>query len=87
MSGAEQFTAAVPERSDPTDWRGALERSGAMRGGIGWGAGGGGPLRERSIPRPRYAREKSRAQCRRVPIERGTIGGKGRRGNRLRRRF
>ncbi len=32
MSGAEQFTAAVPERSGPTDWRGGLERSGARRG-------------------------------------------------------
>ncbi len=32
MSGAEQFMAAVPERSDPTDWRGGLERSGARRG-------------------------------------------------------
>jgi len=32
MSGAEQFTAAVPERSDPRDWRGGLERSGARRG-------------------------------------------------------
>ncbi len=27
MSDAEQFTAAVPERSDPKDWRGGLERS------------------------------------------------------------
>jgi hypothetical protein len=26
MSGAEQFTSAVPERSGPTDWRGGLER-------------------------------------------------------------
>jgi hypothetical protein len=26
MSGAEQFKAAVPERSDPRDWRGGLER-------------------------------------------------------------
>ncbi len=26
MSDAEQFTAAVPERSGPTDWRGGLER-------------------------------------------------------------
>jgi hypothetical protein len=32
MSDAEQFTAAVPERSVPTDWRGGLERSGARRG-------------------------------------------------------
>ena len=29
MSGAEQFTAVVPERSGPTDWRDGLERSGA----------------------------------------------------------
>ncbi len=35
MSGAEQFTAAVPERSGPTDWRGGLERSGARRVGQG----------------------------------------------------
>jgi hypothetical protein len=35
MSGAEQFTAAVPERSGPTDWRGGLERSGARRGRVG----------------------------------------------------
>lgn len=34
-SGAEQFTAAVPERSGPMDWRGGLERSGARRGGVG----------------------------------------------------
>ena len=31
MSGVEQFTAAVPERSGPTDWRGGLEGSGARR--------------------------------------------------------
>ncbi len=35
MSDAEQFTAAVPERSVPTDWRGGLERSGARRGRVG----------------------------------------------------
>ena len=35
MSGAEQFTAAVPERSGPTDWRGGLER---MRRKAGQGA-------------------------------------------------
>jgi hypothetical protein len=35
MSDAEQFTAAVSERSGPTDWRGGLERSGAR-----WGRGG-----------------------------------------------
>jgi hypothetical protein len=33
MSGAEQFTAAVPERGGPTDWRGGL--SGAAQGGVG----------------------------------------------------
>jgi hypothetical protein len=85
MSGAEQFTAAVPERSGPTDWRGGLERSGARRGRVG-----GWPwwvFKGRAIPRPRYAREKNKAEYRRVPIERGTIGGKGRRGNGLRRRF
>ena len=26
MSGAEQFKAAVPERSGPMDWRGGFER-------------------------------------------------------------
>lgn len=36
MSDAEQFTAAVPERSDPKDWRGGLERSGARWGRVGW---------------------------------------------------
>jgi len=36
MSGAEQFTAAVPERSGPTDWRGGLER---MRRKAGQGEG------------------------------------------------
>ena len=36
MSGAEQFTAAVPERSGPTDWRGGLER---MRRKAGQGRG------------------------------------------------
>ena len=36
MSGAEQFTAAVPERSGPTDWRGGLER---MRRKVGQGRG------------------------------------------------
>jgi hypothetical protein len=35
MSGAEQFTAAVPERSGPRDWRGGLERNGARRGRVG----------------------------------------------------
>ena len=40
MSGAEQFTAAVPERSGPTDWRGGLERSGARRGRAGRSSGG-----------------------------------------------
>jgi len=39
MSGAEQFKAAVPERSGPTDWRGGLERSGARRGRVGRLAG------------------------------------------------
>ncbi len=33
MSDAEQFTAAVPEHSGPTDWRGDL--SGAAQGGVG----------------------------------------------------
>ncbi len=32
MSDAEQFMAAVPERSVPRDWRGGLERSGARQG-------------------------------------------------------
>ncbi len=36
MSGAEQFTAAVPERSGPTDWHGGLER---MRRKAGMGVG------------------------------------------------
>ena len=36
MSDAEQFTAAVPERSGPMDWRGGLERSGARWGRVGW---------------------------------------------------
>jgi hypothetical protein len=36
MSGAEQFKAAVPERSVPTDWRGGLER---MRRKAGQGRG------------------------------------------------
>ncbi len=48
MSGAEQFTAAVPERSDPTDWRGGLERSGARRGRVG----------DDPLPHPRAARGK-----------------------------
>ena len=39
MSGAEQFTAAVPERSGPMDWRGGLERRGARRGRVGGLAG------------------------------------------------
>jgi len=57
MSGAEQFKAAVPERSGPTDWRGGLERNGARRGRVGRLAGGG-PCGWTAIPRPRYAREK-----------------------------
>jgi hypothetical protein len=36
MSGAEQFTAAVPERSGPTDWHGGRER---MRRKAGMGVG------------------------------------------------
>jgi len=43
MSGAEEFTAAVPERSGPTDWRGGLERSGA-KGGRGRGGARNGTL-------------------------------------------
>ena len=35
MSGAEQFTDAVPERSGPRDWRGGLERRGARRDRVG----------------------------------------------------
>src|SRR5712691_7805105 len=58
MSDAEQFTAAVSERSGPTDWRGGLERSGA-----GWGRGGrfsGGwrPWGCTALPRPRFARAR-----------------------------
>jgi hypothetical protein len=60
MSGAEQFTAAVPERSGPTDWRGVRERSDARRGRVeGWRWW---VSRRRSIPRPRYAREKNKAE-------------------------
>lgn len=57
MSGAQQFTAAVPERSGPTDWRGGLERSGARRGRVGRSAGGG-PCGWTAIPRPRFARAR-----------------------------
>ncbi len=46
MSAAEQFTAAVPERSGPTDWRGGLERSGAR-----WGRVGDDPLPHRGAAR------------------------------------
>ncbi len=53
----EQFTAAVPERSVPTDWRGGLERSGARRGRVGRFSGGG-PMRLTAIPRPRFARAR-----------------------------
>jgi hypothetical protein len=54
MSGAEQFTAAVPERSGPTDWRGGLERSGARRdrGGRfsgGWRDAAGQPYLARAL--------------------------------------
>ncbi len=51
MSGAEQFKAAVPERSGPTDWRGGLERSGARRGRAG-------RLRVSVTAHARRAREK-----------------------------
>ena len=44
MSGAEQFTAAVPERSVPTDWRGGLERM-RRKAGQGRAFSGGGPMR------------------------------------------
>jgi hypothetical protein len=57
MSGAEQFKAAVPEQSGPTDWRGGLERSGARRGRVGRSAGGG-PCGWTAIPRPRFARAR-----------------------------
>ena len=57
MSGAEQFTAAVPERSGPTDWRGGLERSGARRGRVGPSAGGD-PCGWTAIPHPRFARAR-----------------------------
>src|SRR5216684_225827 len=57
MSGAEQFKAAVSERSVPTDWRGGLERSGARRGRVGPSAGGG-PCGWTAIPRPRFARAR-----------------------------
>lgn len=59
MSGAEQFTAAVPERSGPTDWRGGLERSGARRGRVG---------DELPLPRSRAARGKYRARRRAVCV-------------------
>src|SRR5712692_8069628 len=57
MSGAEQFTAAVPERSGPTDWRGGLERSGARRGRVGRSAGVA-HAGWTAIPRPRFARAR-----------------------------
>jgi hypothetical protein len=58
MSGVEQFTAAVPERSGPMDWCGGLEaerrkaRTGQGRALAVMG------LPTRTIPRPRFAREK-----------------------------
>jgi len=58
MSGAEQFTAAVPERSGPTDWRGGLERSGARRGRGRVGGWWWWVSQTRPIPRPPFAREK-----------------------------
>ena len=64
MSDAEQFTAAVPERSVPTDWRGGLERMRRKAGQgrtfqwrvarCGWTA----------LRRPRYAREKNKPEAR-----------------------
>jgi hypothetical protein len=59
MSDAEQFTAAVSERSGPTDWRGGLERSGARRGRVGrfserWPNAAGQRYRARAL----RAREK-----------------------------
>ena len=35
MSGAEQFKAAVSERSGPGDWRGGLERERRKAGRVG----------------------------------------------------
>jgi hypothetical protein len=35
MSGADQFTAAVSERSGPQDWRGGLERERRKAGRAG----------------------------------------------------
>jgi hypothetical protein len=74
-SDAEQFTAAVPERSGPTDWRGGLERSDARRGRVGgWRRR---VFRGRAIPRPRYAREKNKAESRwsRASVALSGIGG------------
>ena len=61
MSGAEQFKAAVPEQSGPTDWRGGLERSGARRGRVGRFSGRGGPMRLDSDTAPALCtREKNK---------------------------
>jgi hypothetical protein len=79
MSGAEQFTAAVPERSDPTDWRGGLERSGARRG-RGLTVVG---LRDRILYRARAPRERNRRESRWGVMTRGTMGGNGRLGGQL----
>ena len=65
MSGAQQFTAAVPERSGPTDWRGGLER---MRRKAGQGRAflverGGMRLDSDTAP-ALCAREKNKAESR-----------------------
>jgi hypothetical protein len=51
MSGAEQFKAAVSERSGPTDWHGGLERE-RRKAGQGRAAGF---HRCSSLPRTRAA--------------------------------
>ena len=58
MSGAEQFTAALPERSVPTGWRGGLERSAARRGRGGRFKSGVAPCGWTGLPRPRFARAR-----------------------------
>jgi hypothetical protein len=63
MSGAERFTAAVPERSVPTDWRGGLERSGARWGRVGVLVEGGA-MRLDSTTAPALRARENKAESR-----------------------
>jgi hypothetical protein len=65
MSDAEQFKAAVPERSGPKDWRGGLERMRRQaRQGRAFLVERGGMRRDSTTAPALCAREKNKPESR-----------------------